>query len=172
MLSETPVDIPLIFVIALICAILFCISWPQHSKDTMLQDSSAHEPSWTQETNPSNISSFLVLDVEATCVPGTGFDWPNEIIVRELSAFMAHFHLFKLKEWPVILLKWDKNVKDGANRLIVVDEFQSFVRPTFKSKLHPFCTELTGITQVRRLCVYSLCLLISLGASRWRACFS
>lgn len=26
--------------------------------------------------------AFLVLDVEATCFRGTGFDWPNEIIVR------------------------------------------------------------------------------------------
>ena len=25
---------------------------------------------------------FLVLDVEATCVAGTDFNWPNEIIVR------------------------------------------------------------------------------------------
>lgn len=26
--------------------------------------------------------AFLVLDVEATCFQGTGFEWPNEIIVR------------------------------------------------------------------------------------------
>lgn len=26
--------------------------------------------------------AFLVLDVEATCEEGTGFEWPNEIIVR------------------------------------------------------------------------------------------
>ncbi len=26
--------------------------------------------------------AFLVLDVEATCMEGTNFDWPNEIIVR------------------------------------------------------------------------------------------
>lgn len=26
--------------------------------------------------------AFLVLDVEATCLQGTGFHWPNEIIVR------------------------------------------------------------------------------------------
>lgn len=25
--------------------------------------------------------AFLVLDVEATCVEGAGFDYPNEIIV-------------------------------------------------------------------------------------------
>jgi hypothetical protein len=26
--------------------------------------------------------AFLVLDVEATCLQGTDFQWPNEIIVR------------------------------------------------------------------------------------------
>lgn len=29
--------------------------------------------------------AFLVLDVEATCFRGTGFEWPNEIIVRRTS---------------------------------------------------------------------------------------
>jgi len=31
--------------------------------------------------------AFLVLDVEATCFQGTGFDYPNEIIVR-ITLFM------------------------------------------------------------------------------------
>lgn len=52
-----------------------------------------------------------------------------------------------MKEWPVILLRWDKTDSDETRRLVVVDEFQSFVRPTFNTKLHSFCTELTGITQ-------------------------
>lgn len=29
----------------------------------------------------SKISCYLVLDVEATCVQGKGYEWPNEIIV-------------------------------------------------------------------------------------------
>ena len=29
--------------------------------------------------------AFLVLDVEATCLQGTDFQWPNEIIVRPLA---------------------------------------------------------------------------------------
>lgn len=29
---------------------------------------------------------ILVLDVEATCVAGTDFNWPNEIIVRTLCS--------------------------------------------------------------------------------------
>ena len=31
---------------------------------------------------PQPYDAFLVLDVEATCLPGTDFHWPNEIIVR------------------------------------------------------------------------------------------
>lgn len=34
---------------------------------------------------------LLVLDVEATCLPGTDFNWPNEIIVS-LSAFSSRLH--------------------------------------------------------------------------------
>ncbi|RPD65915.1 hypothetical protein L226DRAFT_608848 [Lentinus tigrinus ALCF2SS1-7] len=75
--------------------------------------------------------AFLVLDVEGTCVEGSGFDYPNEII-----------------EWPVCLLRWrDKNARGKARVLEVVDEFRSFVRPTWRPQLSPFCTTLTGITQ-------------------------
>jgi len=74
---------------------------------------------------------FLVLDVEATCVAGTDFNWPNEII-----------------EWPVVLLTWDDRDDEGrASQLRVVDEFRSFVRPTWKPRLTEFCATLTGITQ-------------------------
>jgi len=31
---------------------------------------------------PQSYDAFLVLDVEATCLQGTDFHWPNEIIVR------------------------------------------------------------------------------------------
>lgn len=75
--------------------------------------------------------AFLVLDVEATCLQGTGFDWPNEII-----------------EWPVCLLRWkDRSSKGMASQLEVVDEFRSFVKPTWRPQLSEFCTKLTGITQ-------------------------
>ncbi|KAF8136290.1 ribonuclease H-like domain-containing protein [Boletus edulis] len=77
--------------------------------------------------------AFLVLDVEATCLQGTGFDWPNEII-----------------EWPVCLLRWnDKSLKGRASRLEIVDEFRSFVKPTWRPQLSPFCTDLTGIAQAQ-----------------------
>jgi len=76
--------------------------------------------------------AFLVLDVEATCVQGADFNYPNEII-----------------EWPVVLLRWkDKDTITGkANRLEVVDEFRSFVKPVWRPQLSSFCTALTGITQ-------------------------
>ncbi|EGN95998.1 hypothetical protein SERLA73DRAFT_185475 [Serpula lacrymans var. lacrymans S7.3] len=77
--------------------------------------------------------AFLVLDVEATCLQGAGFEWPNEII-----------------EWPVCLMKWkDKSSKGKASQLVVVDEFRSFVKPTWRPQLSQFCTELTGITQTQ-----------------------
>jgi hypothetical protein len=34
--------------------------------------------------------AFLVLDVEATCLQGTGFHWPNEIIVRYRIEARSH----------------------------------------------------------------------------------
>jgi hypothetical protein len=37
---------------------------------------------------------ILVLDVEATCVAGTDFNWPNEIIVRSLCSPLALAHAF------------------------------------------------------------------------------
>ncbi|PSR88914.1 hypothetical protein PHLCEN_2v5063 [Hermanssonia centrifuga] len=75
--------------------------------------------------------AFLVLDVEATCQPGTDFDYANEII-----------------EWPVCLLRWKHKDKNGnASRLEIVDEFRSFVKPVWRPQLSSFCTALTGITQ-------------------------
>ncbi|KAF8333976.1 ribonuclease H-like domain-containing protein [Cantharellus anzutake] len=75
--------------------------------------------------------AFLVVDVEATCHSGCGFDYPNEII-----------------EWPVILLRWNDQTEDGrASSLVQVAEFRSYVRPTWRPQLSTFCTDLTGITQ-------------------------
>lgn len=76
--------------------------------------------------------------------------YPNEII-----------------EWPVILLQWQRSTvgnrceQDDDNdddddeseaedkdwHLVQVDEFHSFVKPTWANRLSSFCTELTGITQ-------------------------
>ncbi|GAA5954254.1 hypothetical protein JCM21900_005223 [Sporobolomyces salmonicolor] len=94
-----------------------------------------------ERTRPvgQHYDSFLVFDVEATCdrIEGThhklAFAYPNEII-----------------EWPVILLQWRRrDGPDGDNTWVLekVDEYHSFVKPTWKPQLTPFCTELTGIEQ-------------------------
>lgn len=70
---------------------------------------------------------FLVVDVEGTCVESGSFDYPNEII-----------------EWPVCLLRWSE---DTERRLEIVDEFRSFVRPSWRPQISAFCTSLTSITQ-------------------------
>ncbi|KAJ7632413.1 ribonuclease H-like domain-containing protein [Roridomyces roridus] len=71
--------------------------------------------------------AFLVLDVEATCQIDSTFDYPNEII-----------------EFPVCLMRWKDSQKQ---HLEIVDEFHSFVKPTWRPTLSQFCTELTHITQ-------------------------
>ncbi|ORY99409.1 ribonuclease H-like domain-containing protein [Syncephalastrum racemosum] len=65
---------------------------------------------------------YMFFDVEATCIEGGGFDYPNEII-----------------EFPVVLV-------DGRT-FDVVDEFRSYVRPEMNTVLSKFCIELTGIQQ-------------------------
>lgn len=69
---------------------------------------------------------------------GTGFDWPNEII-----------------EWPVCLMRWKYNKSGNIVQLEVVDTFRSFVKPTWRPQLSPFCTQLTGITQEQVDCAPS-----------------
>ncbi|KAI0340609.1 hypothetical protein BDW22DRAFT_1360017 [Trametopsis cervina] len=87
------------------------------------------EIDWTAVKQPYD--AYLVLDVEATCMPGTDFNYANEII-----------------EWPVCLLRWKyKDEKGKASRLEIVDEFRSFVKPVWRPRLSSFCTALTGITQ-------------------------
>ncbi|KAG8984816.1 hypothetical protein FRB93_006304 [Tulasnella sp. JGI-2019a] len=76
--------------------------------------------------------AILVLDVEATCAAGSTFDYPNEII-----------------EWPVLLMRWvDEGTPNGVEqKLVVVDDFRSYVRPTWRPQLTDFCKSLTGIDQ-------------------------
>ncbi|WOO83957.1 3'-5' exonuclease eri1 [Vanrija pseudolonga] len=74
--------------------------------------------------------SFLCFDVEATCEQGKNFDYPNEII-----------------EFPVVLLRWEEDADGGRARLVTVDTFHTYVRPTWRPVLSDFCSSLTGITQ-------------------------
>lgn len=51
----------------------------------------------------------------------------------------------------MLLLRWRNKDKEGrAKELVQVDEFRSFVKPSWRPELSAFCTSLTGITQVRR----------------------
>ncbi|KAF8638499.1 hypothetical protein AX16_010482 [Volvariella volvacea WC 439] len=107
---------------------------PSHSYKNHVLDPAppAYHPSTPiPSTTKQPFDVFLVLDVEATCHQGTSFDFPNEII-----------------EFPVSLLRWkDKSEDQKASQLQVVDEFRSFVKPTWRPTLSKFCTDLTGITQ-------------------------
>ena len=61
----------------------FSIQWqnPSPLENRHLPLTSTHsQPPSIKVSQPYDY--FLVLDVEATCFPGTGFHWPNEIIVR------------------------------------------------------------------------------------------
>lgn len=52
------------------------------------------------------------------------------------------------------MMRWTDKGVDGpskATTLKVVDEFRSFVRPSWAPELSPFCKELTGITQVTHI---------------------
>lgn len=99
-------------------------------------------PAPTTRPDGETYDHFLVVDVEATCEKIEGpytrlaFSYPNEVI-----------------ELPVNLLTWSRTEgEDGGEpiwSLVVVDEFHSFVRPTWNPTLSSFCKELTGILQVR-----------------------
>ena len=53
------------------------------------------------------------------------------------------------QEFPICLMKWrDSDCTMKTSNLQVVNEFRSFVRPSWRPVLSNFCTELTGITQV------------------------
>ncbi|KAG9318416.1 ribonuclease H-like domain-containing protein [Chiua virens] len=96
--------------------------------------------------------AFLVLDVEATCFQGTGFEWPNEIIVRRsLIRLYRRFLITRLHKGVARLsLALERQVPKGrASRLEIVGEFRSFVKPTWRPQLSQFCTDLTGITQAQ-----------------------
>lgn len=80
------------------------------------------------------------------------------------GADRSHSNSFpnEIIEFPVVLLQWKKlsppspftaeDEEPAEWTLEVVDEFQSFVRPTWRPRLSAFCTELTGITQVSSSC--------------------
>ncbi|KAK4688728.1 hypothetical protein P7C73_g1379, partial [Tremellales sp. Uapishka_1] len=96
------------------------------------------DPSESVDTEPAKVpsqpyKSFLCFDVEATCEGGKTFEYPNEII-----------------EFPVVLLQWiEEDLESGKRglRLVKVDTFHTYVKPTWRPRLSRFCMDLTGISQ-------------------------
>lgn len=84
-------DFPLLFVgilIGLIGAIFIGRSHTKHTtaKAEQLQQTTSKtevdaSPTEKKEKETVEYSTYIVLDVEGTCEPGKGFDYPNEIIV-------------------------------------------------------------------------------------------
>lgn len=74
---------------------------------------------------PTQLTYLLVLDFEATCGGDIGTSKGNQEII----------------EWPTLLY----NLKTGQ----LEDTFHEYVKPVLRPKLTDFCTELTGIEQVR-----------------------
>jgi hypothetical protein len=79
-------------------------------------------PEAERQLRPQTFDYLLVLDFEATCNEGAR-PYPQEII-----------------EFPVFVL--------NTKTLEVEGSFHRFVRPTIHTSLSPFCTQLTGISQV------------------------
>lgn len=63
----------------------------------------------------------LIFDLECNCAKDKSAIAFNEIV-----------------EFPIVLVDLQEKK--------IVGEFQTYVKPTLESKLNPFCTELTGIT--------------------------
>lgn len=99
--------------------------------DTEAQLRSA-ERKTLRDAKPQPFDFYLVCDVEATCLSGSGFDHSNEII-----------------ELPVLLVR--------GNDRVLVGTFHRYVRPVLDPQLSDFCTSLTGITQttVEKASVFS-----------------
>jgi hypothetical protein len=68
-------------------------------------------------------------------------------------------------------MRWkDKSDEGRASQLEIVDEFRSFVKPTWRPQLSQYCTNLTGITQVRLVLLFPrFRVMTTLGSSRFCA---
>jgi inhibitor of KinA sporulation pathway (predicted exonuclease) len=78
---------------------------------------------------------LVVVDFEATCE-----DNKNQTV--EVRPLKTHERP-EIIQFPAVLI----NVRNQS----VVDTFNTYVKPVERPKLSAFCTELTGITQVRQV---------------------
>lgn len=90
------------FFLLLVFPCILCLYWYRTSNRTkhLLKKSPNYVNGYAGQDNQLKIlpprqpwEYILVLDVEATCVAGTDFNWPNEIIVRTMLA-THYMHLF------------------------------------------------------------------------------
>ena len=76
--------------------------------------------------NLKDYNYYLVLDLEATCCDKQGTIKQSEMEIIEIGAVMLE-----------------------AETLIIIDEFQSFIKPVRHPMLTEFCKSLTSISQVQ-----------------------
>ena len=91
-----------------------------------------------------------MLDFEANCVPNKGQDQATWSRYRDTGIPIPRNFIQEIVEFPIVMLRV-KVVADGEGRTCTADleqvaEFRSYVRPEL-FPLHPFCTELCGITE-------------------------
>lgn len=78
-------DIALVLVCVLVAVVFYLVLyrayWNEQRGPHAVVATTAQQP----RSKKKEPDTFLILDVEGTCAPGTSFDWPNEIIVGTLS---------------------------------------------------------------------------------------
>lgn len=85
LLDITLNDIALVLVWFLIAAVFYLVLYHTYWHEQRGPHAFATATPEELEAKEKQPDTFLVLDVEGTCIPGTSFDWPNEIIVGTLA---------------------------------------------------------------------------------------
>lgn len=85
LLDITLNDIALVLVWFLIAAVFYLVLYHTYWHEQRGPHAFAATTPEQPEAKEKQPDTFLVLDVEGTCIPGTSFDWPNEIIVGTLA---------------------------------------------------------------------------------------
>ena len=101
-------------------------------------------PHQVNKRSGSPLRYLLVLDFEATCGDGV---WNSEII-----EFPTLLYDLRERELDVYLhYSWILNISTFSTYItgLVKATFHEYVKPQIHPQLTPYCTELTGITQVR-----------------------
>jgi len=78
-------DIALVIVWVLVAAVFYLVLYRAYWSEQRGPHAVVATTPQRPEVKKMQPDTFLVLDVEGTCVPGSDFDWPNEIIVGTLG---------------------------------------------------------------------------------------